>query len=242
MRDLSLPKVEKHFFETNTEKPTTEGDLHFLEELLQHRDLRHLSLDQKNRRSELIAALVDYIRIVSYTATYYSSRQKSELSKPYALIGHLVIRTASSHQSDGILKAGFESPSENAPLRAWANECGLSGQELALLLHPESISEPGHHHGGISPAFDGLWKASAARRSGEKDQLMAVSEKEFEGGAGATNASSASRPEYDGAPSHYWGLRDIPVGETPGQPLLRAILVPTYSGEPLIALTFSRSF
>lgn len=190
-----------------------------------------------------MAAIADFNRTVSYTVTYFSTAQPSDVSKPFALIGQLVIRTASSHQCAAILQDGFENPLENPALRAWALEFGLNDQELNMLCHPESVSEIDRLPQGMSPAFDGLRKASRARQVGDNSQWLAVSQNNIEEGATQATAAPDPRPEPTESQSISTDmLPDAPVGEYLETPRLKAVIMPGYKGEPIIALTFSRSF
>jgi len=175
-RDLNLPGWESGTVDLKSENntdfstPTSDrADLHYYEQLLGLRDVRHLNTEEQGRRTKLLKGLTHFIRRTG-PATYYSAVPTSDTfsdTSSYPLIRYLVLRTAGYLQSAAFQSDDYARPLESEALRAWARNQGLSSTEFQLLCQLETQVEADEASvQGIHPKFLRLKNASRIRQRG----------------------------------------------------------------------------
>lgn len=245
-----LANLFERLSEIDTEvKGRVSGHLAYAESLLRMRSTRHLSETQRANRELLLDLLVVYASGRSYPQGLF---QKGEDSPCYVddqgvfcPVGFLLARTAGQQFAQAVCaaKSADELPRTlRDRLDQWISLSGFTDEELSLLqprfpaIMNDRYKPSAADFKGVHPQFAALQHDSQTREGDYFAKAFIGSESlhldEAEGATPTAEAGAAVLASVFGMPAE-----EVPAGE----PRLRAYYLPG-STEPVIALTFSRSF
>jgi hypothetical protein len=245
-----LANLFERLSEFNTEvNGRVSGHLAYVESLLRMRSTRHLSETQRANRELLLDLLVVYASGRSYPQGLF---QKGE-DRPcyvddegvFCPVGFLLARTAGQQFAQAVCAAKSAEDLPQATrdrLEQWISYSGFSDEELSLLQPRFPAIMMDHYKAnaadftGVHPLFEGLQRDSQNREGDYFAKAFIGSEAlqlPQEGDeAQAAEPGAAVLASVFGQPAE-----DAPEGT----PRMRAFYLPGGT-EPVIALTFSRSF
>lgn len=267
-RNRSLTELFGDFSELNTEKnDRISTQLADIEQVLRVHTTSHLSDAQRTNRRYLLDLLSLYQMMGAYPRDY--DRQDAEAlayvdpDGRFCAVGFLVDRTAGREMAMRVCNREVST----SELNAWLETYGIEHSEIAL-LHPRSFhvhanSQAGYPAPwGMSQAFAGLQAATLSRHG----DYLASTFVATTSGIAAVQAptqqirETVEQPAKQAHATASVAATDVPSGrrealaamfemlrpDTHGshylKPNLRAFFIPNQLGEPVIALTFSRSF
>lgn len=254
----SMPQVEWGSYDLNTENFTTDflpsvlTELSDIEQLMQMRSTQHLSSTQVGRREKVLNLFSLFLQTEALATTSLHSQSDCDVSKK--LFQFLMEWTIPGFTH--LWGSDFDPVTNPEVLSQWAYEHGISQHEIQMLLTPMAGTE----NGLPSPsATDGnfiRFKADSPRKDFLEDSStnwgldegFGDSEMNWTAAlslldeAGFSGYAVASRPELTQGHNPRDTRPTAPVGTSSGSPQLVAFMMPNEQGEPIIALTFSRSF
>ena len=265
-RDLS------DLFESLDELNTEENDrivarLSYALQLVQMRKPRNLSEAQMAKRNEIASLLSLYIQMGLFP-TDYGRQSGSQLvvmddEGRFGALGFLIERTAGRGLAIRLGTAFREDAllvEDHAAIMEWISASGLTQAELSMLqpgfTGTVATEDQGHQApAALNAVFAGLQQATQARHG---DYLASAFVGASSGissddsGHNAVPTQTAVQPKViiqarsgrgEALASIFEMLRPSPAGNLKEQPQqTRAFFIPNTTGEPVIALTFSRSF
>jgi hypothetical protein len=236
--------------EFNTEvKGRVSGHLAYVESLLRMRSTQHLSETQRTNRELLLDLLVVYASGRSYPQGLF---QKGD-DRPcyvdeegvFCPVGFLLARTAGQQFAQAVCAAQSAealTPTQRDRLDQWISYSGFTDQELSLIqprfpaIMSERFKPSDAEIKGVHPQFASLQHDSQTRQGDYFAKAFIGSEAvqlpvELEGQA-SMEPTAAVLASVFGEPAE---------SVSADEPRLKAFYLPG-STEPVIALTFSRSF
>jgi hypothetical protein len=236
--------------EFNTEvKSRVSGHLAYVESLLRMRSTQHLSETQRTNRELLLDLLLVYASSRSYPQGLLNKSEDRpcyvDAAGVFCPVGFLLSRTAGQQFAKIICAAQSVdaiSPDMRERLNQWISYSGFSTAEIALLqpgfpaIMTEQVKQEEIPLTGVHPKFAGLQQESQTREADYFAKAFIGSE------AIQMPGEVESQTPDEPSAAVLAALFDAPaVSELNGEPRLRAFYLPGGT-EPVIALTFSRSF
>lgn len=230
-------------------KGRVSGHLAYVESLLRMRSTQHLSETQRTNRELLLDLLVVYASGRSYPQGLF---QKGD-DRPchvddegvFCPVGFLLARTAGLQFAQAVCAAQSSdalTPTQRERLDQWISHSGLTDQELSLIqprfpaIMTDRFKPAEADIKGVHPQFAGLQHDSQTREGDYFAKAFIGSEAlqlpDDHAEQTATEPGAAVLAAVFGTPAE---------AEQTGEPRLRAFYLPG-TAEPVIALTFSRSF
>lgn len=214
--------------------------LAYVQQVLSLRPVHQLSESRRSNRTQLLQLLGLYAHLGTFPKDYDENAAgrlcfRDEEGRRCA-VGFLIERTRGRNLADRICGPDFESlDAETRQLfDEWMHEFGCTAEELAMIqpgLFPQENPPAGT---GLSEAFSGLYQASLRRQSDFPDESLlapATADEEF---------STQQSTTQDKADLTFSNMFDLLKSDEDPRPM-RVYLVSREYGEPVVAVTFSRT-
>lgn len=227
--------------EVNTESNSRISNrLAYVQQVLNLRPVHHLCESRCSNRTQLLQLLGLYAHLGTFPKDYDENAAgrlcfRDEEGRRCA-VGFLIERTRGRKFADRICGPDFDSLDvETRKLfDEWLHTFGCTAEELAMIQPGFFPQENPPAETGLSKAFSGLYQASLRRQNDFPDEKLPGINSADEGLA-AHQTSSENRDELA-----FSNMFDLLKSDDDARPM-RVYLVSREYGEPVVAVTFSRT-